>query len=203
LFCCVAALAWSSPTPAPDATPPSTAAPGQAYSPAAVQLENLSGEYTNADDPDTPLSFYVQNGKLVMESERRVPTELKTISATEFGIPDSKATFRFTLDAAGRGASVAVPTDPDNVFRRSGDAVHHLFHDYQRSEAMIAMRDGVKLHVVVLKPADINGPLPLLIQRTPYGCDGTNRASFSGGRPELARDGYIYVCGDIRGRYKS
>jgi uncharacterized protein len=68
---------------------------------------------------------------------------------------------------------------------------------------MIPMRDGVKLHVVYLKPADIAGPLPFLIQRTPYGCDGTNRASFSGGRPELARAGYIYVCGDIRGRYKS
>jgi hypothetical protein len=61
----------------------------------------------------------------------------------------------------------------------------------------------VKLHVVYLKPADISGPLPFLIQRTPYGCDETNRASFSGGRPELAREGYIYVCGDIRGKYKS
>ena len=30
-----------------------------------------------------------------------------------------------------------------------------------------------------------------------------NRASFFGGRPDLAREGYIFVCGDIRGRYKS
>jgi putative CocE/NonD family hydrolase len=68
---------------------------------------------------------------------------------------------------------------------------------------MVPVRDGVKLHVVILKPADISEPLPFLVQRTPYGCDGTNRASFSGSRPELARAGYIYVCGDIRGRYKS
>jgi putative CocE/NonD family hydrolase len=68
---------------------------------------------------------------------------------------------------------------------------------------MIPMRDGVKLHAVILKPADIDAPLPFLIQRTPYGVDGTDRASFFGGRPELARDGYIYVCEDIRGRYKS
>ena len=68
---------------------------------------------------------------------------------------------------------------------------------------MIPMRDGVRLHAVILKPADIQTPLPFLIQRTPYGVDGTNRASFFGGRPELARDGYIYVCEDIRGRYKS
>ena len=41
------------------------------------------------------------------------------------------------------------------------------------------------------------------MQRTPYGVDETNRASFFAQRPELARDGYIYVGEDIRGRYKS
>jgi uncharacterized protein len=65
------------------------------------------------------------------------------------------------------------------------------------------MRDGVKLHAVILKPADMSGPLPFLMQRTPYGVNETTRASFSAGRPELARDGYIYVAEDIRGRYKS
>jgi uncharacterized protein len=179
------------------------AAHGQEVAPAAAQLEALSGEYTDAADPDTPISFYVQDGKLVVESERRVPTELKTISAAEFGIPDAKATIKFTVDAAGHGVSAVVSAQPDVVYQRTGDAVHHVFHDYQRTEAMIPMRDGVKLHLVYLKPADIGGPLPFLIQRTPYGCEGTNRASFFGGRPELARDGYIYVCGDIRGRYKS
>jgi len=125
------------------------------------------------------------------------------MSATEFGFPDQKFTLRFTLDASGHGTSFTYSDEPNTIYNRTGEPVHHLFHDYQRTEAMIPMRDGVKLHVVYLKPADIAGPLPLLMQRTPYGCDGTNRASFSGGRPELARAGYIYVCGDIRGRYKS
>jgi putative CocE/NonD family hydrolase len=171
--------------------------------PAADQLESLSGEYTNPVEPDTPLSFYVQDGKLFMESERRVPTELKTVSASEFGIPDAKFTLRFTLDASGRGASFVYSDEPDMAFHRTGDPVHHLFHDYKRAEVMIPMRDGVKLHAVILTPADIPGPLPILMQRTPYGVDGTSRASFSGGRPELAREGYIYVGEDIRGRYKS
>jgi hypothetical protein len=166
-------------------------------------LEALSGEYTDPIEPDTPLSFYVQDGKLFYESERRVPTELKAVSATEFAIPESKATLRFTLDAAGHGATVSPSVAADSVYRLTGPAVHHAFHDYQRTEAMIPMRDGIKLHAVILKPADIATPLPLLIQRTPYGCDGANRASFSASRPELARAGYIYVCGDIRGRYKS
>jgi putative CocE/NonD family hydrolase len=177
--------------------------PPAADSASTAQLEMLSGEYTNAADPDTPLSFYVESGKLLVESERLVPTELKATSAVEFGLPDSKDTYRFTLDAAGRGSSVASSGDPDTVYRRSGEPIHHHFHDYQRSEAMIPMRDGVKLHTVILKPADIPGPLPILVQRTPYGCDGADRASFSNARPELARDGYIYVCADIRGRFKS
>ena len=75
--------------------------------------------------------------------------------------------------------------------------------DYVKRESMIPMRDGVKLHAVILKPADISVPLPFLIQRTPYGVDGTSLASFSYSRPELARDGYIYVGEDIRGRFKS
>ena len=112
-------------------------------------------------------------------------------------------TLKFTLDSAGRGTTVSSANEPNVIFKRTGDPVHHTFHDYQRTESMIPMRDGIKLHTVVLKPADITTPLPFLIQRTPYGCDQTSRASFFGGRPELARAGYIYVCADIRGRYKS
>ena len=175
----------------------------QTATPTATQLEALAGEYTDPNEPDTPLSFSVANGKLIVESERRVPTELKTLSAFEFGIPDSKTIFRFTLDATSHSASLVHSSEPEIVLRRTGSPVHHLFHDYQRSEVMIPMRDGISLHAVILKPADIATPLPFLIQRTPYGVDETDKASFSYGRPELARAGYIYVAEDIRGRYKS
>jgi putative CocE/NonD family hydrolase len=167
------------------------------------QLEALAGEYTDPQEPDTPLSFYVANGKLVAESERRVPAELTAVSSVEFNLPNAKTAFRFTLGADGHGASVSLSDAPKSVYQRTGEAVHHLFHDYQRTELMIPVRDGVKLHTVILRPADIKTPLPFLIQRTPYGVDGVDRASFSASRPELARDGYIYVAQDIRGRYKS
>jgi uncharacterized protein len=171
--------------------------------PASPQLDALAGEYTYADDPDTPLSFYPRAGKLIVESERMVPTELKAGSEVEFSLSDPKITFRFTLDSAGRGASVTVQGQREEIYRRTGEAVHHVFHDYRLIEAMIPMRDGVKLHAVILKPADIATPLPFLMQRTPYGVDGTSGAGFFRGRPELARDGYIYVGEDIRGRFKS
>jgi hypothetical protein len=169
----------------------------------AAQLEALAGEYTDAHEPDTPLSFYPQNGRLVVETERNPSVELQPLSALEFGLSGAKAAYRFTLDAAGRAATLTCSTEPGVVYRRTGPPVHHQFHDYQRTEAMIPVRDGVKLHAVILQPADIKTPLPFLIQRTPYGVDGTSRATFSASRPELARAGYIYVAEDIRGRYQS
>jgi hypothetical protein len=174
-----------------------------AAAPAAAQLEALAGEYTDPVEPDTPLSFYVRDGKLCVESERRVPAELKPLSAIEFGDSGSKTTYRFTLDDVGRGASLVHSSEPGAVYRRTGPPVHHQFHDYQRSEVMIPMRDGVKLHAVILKPADIAAPLPLLIERTPYGANRMDRAEISFARPDLARSGYIFVGEDIRGRYKS
>jgi len=169
---------------------------------AAEQPRALAGEYTDPAEPDMPWSFYPENGKLVWESERHVPMELKTISATEFEIPDSKFRFKFTVDATGK-TSLTDSAEPETTYQRTGPPVHHAFHDYQRREVMIPMRDGIKLHVVILKPADITAPLPFLIERTPYGAGETSRTEFFAGRPELARDGYIYVAEDIRGRYKS
>jgi putative CocE/NonD family hydrolase len=166
-------------------------------------LEALSGEYTDPAEPDTRFSFYPQNGKLMIESDRLVPMAMKTISATEFTVPGANTALTFNVDSSGRGVSVEFSSDPGVAFKRTGKAVHHLFHDYRRSEAMVPMRDGVKLHAVILRPQDIKDPLPILLTRTPYGVDGTSCASFFAERPELARDGYIYVAEDIRGRFKS
>jgi hypothetical protein len=193
----VLVLAWAHGSPA--ASWPHRAA----QAPSAASLENLAGEYTDPYEPDTPISFYVQNGKLEMESERNVPLELKPTSATQFTVADSRMTVHFMMDDSGRPESVTLSEEPQSVYRRSGEPVHHVFHDYQRSEVMIPMRDGIKLHAVILKPADITEPLPFLIQRTPYGVEFTNRSFFFRARPELARDGYIYVGADIRGRFKS
>ncbi len=70
---------------------------------------------------------------------------------------------------------------------------------YTRQEAMIPMRDGAKLHTVILRPADSQGPLPFLLTRTPYGVADSKAEAAA----ELARSGYIFVEQDIRGRYGS
>ena len=169
-----------------------------------VPAAAVPGEYKDVSDQDNLLTLYVQNGKLMMESDRMVPAALKTISPTEFAFERGNLKLTFADDAGGETLTISAPGDDQpQKFVRTGDAVRHVYHDYERTEAMIPARDGVKLHVVILKPTDIATPLPFLIQRTPYGCGGTSRGSFFGGRPELAREGYIYVCSDIRGRYKS
>ena len=167
------------------------------------KLESLSGAYANSDEPDVPVNTYLRNGKLVIESENALPVELSQVSDVEFAFPGPKVTVRFNLDQSGQAQSLTFSTEPELIYKRVGPAVHHPFHDYKRTDAMIPMRDGVKLHLAILKPADIAAPLPFLMQRTPYGCSGTSSALFFNQRPELARDGYIYVCADIRGRFES
>jgi uncharacterized protein len=86
---------------------------------------------------------------------------------------------------------------------------------YRKTVAMIPMRDGVKLFTVILSPmwaagaAGPPGPSPILIQRTPYGADipVPNDSVFvlPPGFPyyNMAKDGYIFVMQDVRGKYKS
>ncbi|HEY0037692.1 MAG TPA: CocE/NonD family hydrolase [Longimicrobium sp.] len=73
---------------------------------------------------------------------------------------------------------------------------------YTTTEAMIPMRDGVRLHTRVLAPADAAGPLPVILRRTPYGAEGSS-AEITGSLRELADERYIFVFQDIRGRYRS
>jgi uncharacterized protein len=74
--------------------------------------------------------------------------------------------------------------------------------EFEKTETMIAMRDGVRLHTNVFVPKGFVGNLPIIMIRTPYGIEGGERG-FAGAYAELARDGYIFVHQDIRGRYKS
>ncbi|HVZ84051.1 MAG TPA: CocE/NonD family hydrolase [Terracidiphilus sp.] len=84
----------------------------------------------------------------------------------------------------------------------------HPGYDYVKRDVMIPMRDGVKLHTVILVP---NGArdLPMLLERTPYNANvffsdkpKMHDAVWSAQR-EWVDDGYIIVAQDIRGKYGS
>ena len=74
--------------------------------------------------------------------------------------------------------------------------------EFDVQEVMIPMRDGIKLHTLILMPKGQSEPLPILMSRTPYGIPrATGR--LPGSAKELAADGYIFVFQDIRGKYGS
>ncbi len=69
------------------------------------------------------------------------------------------------------------------------------------TDTLIPARDGVRLHTVIVAPKG-TAPLPILMERTPYGAKGFATA-LSRYAPQLGLGGYIYVVQDIRGRYGS
>jgi len=85
--------------------------------------------------------------------------------------------------------------------------------DYEKRDVMIPMRDGVKLHTVIVLPKGARNA-PILLTRTPYGATAMmNHAASSHLGPILqgydnvtdviVEDGYIRVIQDVRGKYGS
>jgi putative hydrolase, CocE/NonD family len=85
--------------------------------------------------------------------------------------------------------------------------------DYVKRDVMIPMRDGVKLHTVILVPKGASRA-PILLTRTPYNAnDLTGHAQSSHLGPILTgydnatevivEGGYIRVIQDVRGKYGS
>jgi putative CocE/NonD family hydrolase len=70
-------------------------------------------------------------------------------------------------------------------------------------EVMIPVRDGVHLQTVIMAPANQTGPLPILFRRTPYGVPAAAYTQMPPNLKEFAKDGYIFVIQNLRGRFKS
>ncbi len=74
---------------------------------------------------------------------------------------------------------------------------------YTKRVALIPMRDGIRLNTVIYSPQKVQSPLPILFLRTPYGVSDTPSPNKQDYTLDMAREGYIFVFQDIRGRYKS
>jgi putative CocE/NonD family hydrolase len=85
--------------------------------------------------------------------------------------------------------------------------------DHVRREVMISMRDGVKLHTVILVPKGAVGA-PILLTRTPYDADALTRhkksarlgpvlSGYDNAADIVVDGGYIRVVQDVRGKYGS
>jgi putative CocE/NonD family hydrolase len=85
--------------------------------------------------------------------------------------------------------------------------------DYIRRDVMIPMRDGVKLHTVILVPKGAKNA-PILLTRTPYDATALTSRSYSShlgpslhgydnALEVILEGGYIRVVQDVRGKYGS
>src|ERR1041384_6554950 len=82
--------------------------------------------------------------------------------------------------------------------------------DYDRREVMIPMRDGVKLHTVIVVPRGARG-LPIILTRTPYNASKraeravSNRmaATLPISDDQFSDGSFIRVYQDVRGKYGS
>ena len=85
--------------------------------------------------------------------------------------------------------------------------------EYTRSDVMIPMRDGVKLHTVILVPKGASHA-PILLTRTPYDATaltthaqsphlGPILTGYDNATDVIVEDGYIRVIQDVRGKYGS
>lgn len=200
---------------AADASAQAAAGSGAA---AAQQLDSLVGTYSTAQEPDVLLSVRREGDKLSAEGVRIPRVVLVPVAADRFALEGAKGEdareYDFSRDVSGRVTGLAIrPMGKEAtaegvvILRRVGDVgltLNH-FRPYERQEVMIPVRDGVKLHAVILRPegSEKGEALPFLMERTPYGVDEYTSDRVNASKPELAQSGYIFVYGDIRGRYGS
>jgi alpha-glucosidase len=101
------------------------------------------------------------------------------------------------LGASARVNAQAVAPDTDSALVRER---------YTKREVLVAMRDGVRPFTTIYAPRDTTQTYPILLTRTPYsvapyGAEAYRRSI--GPSANFARDGYIVVYQDVRGRYMS
>jgi uncharacterized protein len=181
-------------------------------------LADYVGQYRASSNPDLITAIYLDSGVLYEESERRERQRLTPDAALgpdRFRIETPQEHLVFLRDASGAVSSFKLVQDSSGgsdgrtllEATRFSPAQTRLNHSrqYTREEAMLPMRDGVRLHAVILRPTqtDEGEQLPILLVRTPYGVDDYDSKSINQIKPELAASGYLFVYEDVRGRYES
>ena len=89
--------------------------------------------------------------------------------------------------------------------RGAGQSTQDMSQLFTKKEAMIPMRDGMRLHTEICVPRNAASSLPFLITRTPYGVndDPQGFSRTFGSYREMVPEGFIFVFQDIRGRFQS
>ena len=88
----------------------------------------------------------------------------------------------------------------------AAQGLEYIQASFTKYEYRIPMRDGKKLFTAVYMPKDDLQTYPILMKRTPYNVQpyGVDQyPSKLGPSPLFAKEGYIFVYQDVRGRWMS
>jgi putative CocE/NonD family hydrolase len=179
--------------------------------PIQVPVEKLTayvGVYHYDDDSRLNPSISLEGSSLYVESSRTPKQLLIPQSVDSFSPKDNpqQVTIEFLFSPEGKVVGfnrIAADHSVRHVTKISDQPEHFNKPQFTREEVMIPVRDNVKLHAVILTPKNATAPLPILMERTPYGVDESSSDGVNARYSELVNDGYIFVFEDIRGRYKS
>jgi putative CocE/NonD family hydrolase len=194
----IAAIAWS--TAAAQPTPAEIKI-------AAATFDPYVGQYEDAANlPGTIFSFFREGEKFYLQVINQDRIEIFPSAENVFFMKEARGgSAEFLRDASGR-VNGMVWRQGGSEFRTKKTADQPAKDTrvaFTRTEAMIPMRDGVKLFTVIFTPENQTENLPIYMERTPYGVAGWNSARLNGAKPELVKDGYVFVFQDIRGREDS
>jgi putative CocE/NonD family hydrolase len=109
------------------------------------------------------------------------------------------------LHLTGR-AGLAVIATFAAVSMSPAQAPYDVKANYVKREVFIPMRDGVKLFTIIYSPKTTTERSPMLMTRTAYGIGPYGPDAFRavvGPNNEFAKEGYIFVYQDTRGKFKS
>ncbi len=107
--------------------------------------------------------------------------------------------------------AVSALSQPPAMTPAQEELAKYIRDNYDKSEIMVPMRDGVKLFTSVYTPKKKGEKYPILMSRTPYSvapygkdANGKDQYKTSLGPDELfAHEGYIFAYQDVRGRWMS
>ncbi|HYJ90595.1 MAG TPA: CocE/NonD family hydrolase, partial [Pyrinomonadaceae bacterium] len=172
---------------------------------ASATFDAYVGQYQDPRDPEMILSIFREDGKFYVQPTDQAKVEIFAESESRFFVKDFPAAVDFVRGADGKvTALVWHQGGKDTSLKRIADVpIIQPNTAFTRTEAMIPMRDGVKLHTVIFTPKDAKEKLPIILERTPYGVDENSSDSLNAEQRALVDDGYIFVFQDIRGKYGS
>src|SRR5688572_3043309 len=110
------------------------------------------------------------------------------------------ALYLVVISALAQAAFAQTPSPTPN------ELAEYIKANYTKREVSIPVRDGVKLFTAIYTPKDTSKKYPILLNRTPYTVSPYGETNFRatlGPNPLFAKEGYIFVYQDVRGRWMS